>query len=260
MTPLSGITDGMLDGGLRPLEALATDGFIVDEAVVVEILDRFRLHRQPREDVIVLADRGDLLRMGTVRPRENVGLLNMGRLLQVSLVDRSSDLVLADRKQVTVGVGTAGYQTDVVFPRGSFTNMQLRIKSNEELGILDSDYIEDYDGVDGYVTLKRVSDGARVSYPATPLPGETPGINNDVFQITVPLASLNNEVYELEGRVRDIIGNYTVFGSVASPRGDEDLTSLTIEIVDGFSVQYVHNVKFASIRPTLDVILVERGS
>lgn len=165
-----------------------------------------------------------------------------------------------DRKQAILGVGTSGFRTDIVFPRGNFTNLLLSVRSNEELGILDSDYIEDYDGTDGYITLKRLYDGNRVSYPAVALPAETPAIDNDVFQATISLSSLENTVYEVEGRVRDVIGNYTIFGSVANPIGGENITTLTVEIIDGFSVSYVHNVGPVSLRAARIVDIAERAA
>jgi len=163
-------------------------------------------------------------------------------------VQRSSLSIDVDRQQTVLGVGTTGYRTDIVFPRGNHTNVLIWIKSNEALGILDTGYIEDYDGIDGYVTLKKISDGSRVSYPVVALPDETPGIDNDMFQITVPLSSLENTVYEVEGRVRDTVGNYTIFGEVSAPIGNEDQTTLTVQIVDGFSISYVHVVGSITVR------------
>lgn len=234
-------------------------GWYDSGVVVIEDENYFRLYKAPRELEAVDVVRGAIILSPSLTDREEIGVIDMGRLLEISHVDRVSEMVLAERDQTSVGTGTVGYGSDVVFPRGSFTNMQLRIKSSEELGILDSGYVEDYDGVDGYVTLRRVSNDDRTSYPAIALPGETPGIDNDVFQITVPLSSVLNEQYVLEGRVRDLIGNYTIFGAVATPIGGEDVTALTIEIVDGFSVRYVYETEMFSIRPTLEVVLVERG-
>lgn len=171
---------------------------------------------------------------------------------------RVSDVVEAIRPQITIGVGTVGYDVDVVFPRGSFTNMLLTIKSNEELGILDSAYVEDYDGVDGFMTLRRLSDSLRVSFGAVAVVGETPGIDNDVWRITVPLVSVVNGLYELEGRVRDIVGNHTIFGAVASPLGGEAITTLTLEIVDGNAIQYTQETNSVTARQVLAVIGAER--
>lgn len=182
----------------------------------------------------------------------------MTQILTAAL--RSTEIVEAIRTQITIGVGTIGYDSDVVFPRGTYTNMLLTIKSSEELGVLDSDYVEDYDGVDGFMTLKRLSDSLRVSFPAVAVPDETPQIPNDVWRITVPLASVDNGFYELEGRVRDIIGNYTIFGSVAVPIGGEDITTLTLEVVDGFAVQYTQVIGPFTVRPVLDVIGAERAA
>ena len=176
------------------------------------------------------------------------------------LATRTDDTIDVDRKQSVLGVGTTGFRADIVFPRGSFSNLLLSIRSNEELGILDSDYIEDYYGTDGYITLKRLYDGNRVSYPVVALPAETPAIDNDVFQATISLASLENTVYEVEGRVKDLTVNYTIFGSVQNPIGGEDITTLTIEIVDGFSVSYVHQTGPVSLRAAQIVDIVERAA
>ncbi len=165
----------------------------------------------------------------------------------------------ASRGQIIIGVGTVGFLSDVIFPRGNFTDMLLTIKSSEELGILDSGFVEDFDGVDGFMTLRRLSDGLRVSYPAIAVPGETPGIANDVFRITVPLAPIVNGLYELDGRVRDLVGNHTIFGTFASPAGDEDITTLTLEVVDGFTLQYTQVVNSLTARPILEVIGAERA-
>lgn len=177
----------------------------------------------------------------------------------ITMAARSTDTIEAIRTQVTIGVGSIGYDTDIVFPRGVFSDMLLTIKSSEELGVLDSAYVEDYDGVDGYMTLKRLSDSLRVSYPAIAVPDETPQIPNDVWRITIPLSSIDNGFYELEGRVRDLVGNYTIFGAVANPIGGERTTTLTLEVVDGFAVQYTYQTESVSVRAILEVIGAERS-
>ena len=171
---------------------------------------------------------------------------------------RDSIEVIASRRQITIGVGTVGYDVDIVFPRSNFTDMLLTIKSSEELGILDTAFVEDYDGADGFMTLRRLSDSLRVSYPAIAIPDETPAIDNDVWRITVPMVSTINGFYELEGRVRDIVGNHTIFGAVANPFGDEDLVTLTLEIVDGNAVQYTQETSSVTARQILTIINAER--
>lgn len=184
----------------------------------------------------------------TVRPQTDI-IVN---------AERVSDVIAAVRPQITIGIGTVGFDVDIVFPRGSFTNMLLTIKSSEELGILDTAFVEDFDGVDGFMTLKRLSDDQRVSYAAVAVVDETPGIDNDVWRITVPLVSVVNGLYELEGRVRDLVGNHTIFGSVATPLGGEDITTLTLEIVDGNAIQYTQQTNSVTARQVLAVIGAER--
>ena len=163
-------------------------------------------------------------------------------------VERAGLNINVDRQQTVLGVGTTGYRTDIIFPRGNHTNVLLWIKSNEALGVLDTSYIEEYFGTDGYITLKTISDDTRVSYPVIALPDETPVIDNDMFQATISLSSLENTTYEVEGRVRDIIGNYTIFGAVDTPIGGEDITTLTMQIVDGYATSYVHEIGSIAVR------------
>lgn len=188
----------------------------------------------------------------------SMDLIDLPRLTRSLNMQRSVDLVKAARAQNTIEPGTTGYLTDVVFPRDNYTNMLLTIKSSEELGILDTEYIQDYDSIDGFFTLKRLSDGVRTSYPAVAVPDETPSVDNDVWRITVPLATITNGFYELEGRVRDLIGNHTIFGAVASPIGGERVTTLTLEVYAGFAREYIHQTGSVTVRPVLEVIRAER--
>jgi len=118
------------------------------------------------------------------------------------------------------------------FARASYTQLWLKIRSDETLGILDSDYLEDYNGVDGQITLHHVATVTDYTVLMSHVPGETPTIPFDVFQgVYSPLADLPDGIYELRFRCRDVMGNYTIVNSVQNPFGGERILSLNLEIV-----------------------------
>ncbi len=128
------------------------------------------------------------------------------------------------------------------FYRGNYNNVVLVIRSNEELAILDSDYIEDYNGVDGQVSLYHVSTGVRYPVPVTGVPSMTPLTPNDYFRGTYPLAGIPNGEYQVQFRVRDIGGNYVISGGFFSPIGTEKVSTLTMTILPGTGMIYVVDV------------------
>lgn len=270
--PLAIGTDGYL-GAERSTLAIATRGYLHSDVAQAAILYRHDTFAAGiRLPVDVLAARGlsVILEGRAVELPEAQRRANSFTILRESTVaevlrqerilalTRSPDPIDVMRSSSTEGFGTAGYQNLVVFPRASFNNVVLTIKSNEELGILDSDYVEDYFGVDGFMTVRRLSDDFRDSIPMIPVPEETPGINNDVFRGTFDISSMPNGFYELEGRVRDIMGNYTIFGAVQNPIGGENVTTLTLQIVDGFAARYVYNLPAVTVRPSVSVDTVGR--
>ena len=125
----------------------------------------------------------------------------------------------------------------MTFYRAAHTTLWLTIQSNESLGVLDSDYIEDYHGADGQLTLHHVA--TTTDYPVlmAPQPDQTPLIPNDVFRGPVTLATLPDGDYELRGRVRDVTGNYTILSAFASPQGGEDVQAIVLTILPGNGYQ-----------------------
>ena len=122
--------------------------------------------------------------------------------------------------------------------RGAFATLWLTLQSNEQLGILDTDYLEDYAGADGQVSAHHI-EGA-TDYPVLMIdqPGQTPGTPNDVFTGQIVLATLPDGYYEIRGRCRDIAGNYTILSSVQTPIGNEQVISMAFEIKDGAGLHY----------------------
>ena len=122
--------------------------------------------------------------------------------------------------------------------RGTFDILWLTLASNEALGILDTDYLEDYFGADGQVTVHHV--GGATDYPVVMVgqPDQTPGTPNDVFMGQLSLTTVPNGNYEIRARCRDVSGNYSILNSVAAPSGGEQVLPLTFEIKDGVGLHY----------------------
>lgn len=95
----------------------------------------------------------------------------------------------------------------MIFNRGSFTEIWFRLESNEALGILDTDYIEDYYGSDGQLTLFNTQTLAE--YPVLMNP-TIDAISGDILTGYILLSSITDGEYTLKGRVRDVLGNYTI--------------------------------------------------
>ena len=121
----------------------------------------------------------------------------------------------------------------MIFYRANHTTLWLTIESNEALGILDSDYVEDYNGADGQMTLHHV--GSDTDYPLVmaAVPDQTPSIDHDVFKGPIELVGLPSGDYEVRGRVRDLTGNYTILSAFLSPMGSESVQPIVLTIAEG---------------------------
>jgi hypothetical protein len=122
------------------------------------------------------------------------------------------------------------------FSRSNYIQLAITLSSNEALGILDSAYLEDYNGNDGILTLFHEATGTRYPLLMTELPDETPSIEHDVFRGYFVLSSKPDGLYWLQGRIRDVAGNYTILGAVASPNGTEQILNVGIEILTGIGI------------------------
>jgi hypothetical protein len=136
----------------------------------------------------------------------------------------------------------------IAFYRNNFSLLWIDIRSNEQLGILDTAFIEDYNGVDGAVTLVRLSDDYAYSVPMSAVPGQTPETPDDYFRGSIALNTLPDGIYEVRGRVKDLAGNYSVMGSVASPLGTERIFDMQIRIISGSGSKRVVDVGAFTVR------------
>lgn len=120
----------------------------------------------------------------------------------------------------------------MIFYRGSYNDLIITLTSDEPLGIVDTDRVEDYYGIDGQVSLYHVQDDAYYSLAMTEAPSQTPGIDDDVFVGVKDLSTLPDGDYTIRGRVVDKHGNYTILDSVQSPFGNERIIALGFSIAD----------------------------
>ena len=121
--------------------------------------------------------------------------------------------------------------------REDHTQLWLTIQSSEQLGVLDTGYIENYFGVDGRLSLYHRATGNRYSVTVAPVDSKTPGVTNDVFRGFIAMNSIPNGVFEVQGRVRDEYGHRIIIGSLAEPDGTENKVKMQIEVKTGDPVR-----------------------
>lgn len=117
----------------------------------------------------------------------------------------------------------------MIFFRSNYSQFWLTLQSNEALGLLDTDFIEDYFGVDGQVTIHHLTAGAR--WPMM-MSMDAP----NTFIGVLPVENLPNGKYKVEGRVRDTLNNYSILSAFQNPQGFERVLQLNFEIIEGFGV------------------------
>ena len=117
--------------------------------------------------------------------------------------------------------------------RGAFATLWITLQANEALGILDSDYLEDYFGNDSQVSLYHIASDTH--YPVLMLdqPLATPLIPYDVFKGQIAMASLPDGAYQVRGRCRDVGGNYSILSAVQTPLGGEQVLAMEFDIQPG---------------------------
>ena len=138
------------------------------------------------------------------------------------------------------------------FVRGFFTELWITLRSDETLGILDSDYLEDYFGVDGQISLLHDSN-VRYTVVMNEVEEETTDIPHDVFTGFLELDSIPNGHYVVQARVRDIANSYTILGAVDSPLGTERIINLEFDVIDGYPSNITVEVGALSIMGTLSM-------
>lgn len=122
--------------------------------------------------------------------------------------------------------------SQITFGRGCYSILYVDLQSSQELGILDTDYIEDYYGNDGQLTLVNLADLTEYDLPmsqvgVTHITPETP---HDYFRGAIALESLPNATYSVRGRVRNTLGLYAILSAYSAPIGTEILHEMQITI------------------------------
>ena len=117
--------------------------------------------------------------------------------------------------------------------RSEFSTLWITLQSNEQLGLLDSDYLEDFFGTQGHITLHHIE--GDTDYPVFMIEQvwQTPTIPHDVFKGQTALSNLPDGNYEIRARCRDVGGNYTILSSVQNPVGNEQVFSMGFEVRQG---------------------------
>mgnify|MGYP000082518658 CR=1 FL=1 len=119
----------------------------------------------------------------------------------------------------------------MIFYRGNYTQLWLVLTSDEPLGVLDTDFLEDYFGADGFVTLRHLPTGNTYQMPMVAV-----GTGNTMFRGFYNLNLLPDGLFQIEARVRDPVGNYTILNQVLNPFGNERVLALGFEIRPGDAV------------------------
>jgi hypothetical protein len=118
----------------------------------------------------------------------------------------------------------------LTFYRHNYTELVITLRADSSLGLLDGDYIEDYFGTDGQLTLYNVEANTRTPILIEEDVEETPSVLHDVFVAVIDLSTVVDGLYRIEGRIRDTAGNYSILSEVQTPLGFEDVTPYEILI------------------------------
>lgn len=116
-----------------------------------------------------------------------------------------------------------------IFYRDSSNNLGFVFKSDETLGILETDYFEDFYGIDGQLTIRSQATSSELVLtliPSTNLP-------KTEFYGWIPVASLPNGDYTVEGRCKDVVGNYTIITAFQNSIQAQSRVLLGFSIKDG---------------------------
>ena len=120
-----------------------------------------------------------------------------------------------------------------IFYRQRYSNLWITLRADESLGDISSNYLEDFNGTPGQVSLRHMETGKRYYVPMNEVASDTTDTPHDVFKGIVSLVNVPDGKFNLEARVRDELGNYTILSAVAAPYGNERVIPVTIEIKTG---------------------------
>lgn len=137
--------------------------------------------------------------------------------------------------------------------RGLFSTLWITLQASEELGLVAGDYLQDYFGNSGQVSIYHLDTDTYYPLVMIEVPEDTPQIPHDVFVGQTSLAGLPNGAFEIRGRVRDVAGNYSILSAVLSPFGGEQVVALGFSIAPGSGVIFSMSAGGALMRLGLQV-------
>ena len=111
------------------------------------------------------------------------------------------------------------------FYRGAFTTLHVLIRVSEPLALLETGFVEDFYGVDDQLTLYHLESRRRFELLMT----NTPEGNLEGYY---SLDALPNGVFEVQGRMKDALGNATIFNAVETP-GPGAVLPLRVSVLPG---------------------------
>jgi len=136
------------------------------------------------------------------------------------------------------------------------TWLDLTIDANEELGVIDTLYLEDYYGVDGHLTLVHQTTSQEFDIVMADVVGGG-AFAHDHYEGTRDATTMPLGSYEVRGQVRDVIGNRTIITAIQTPVGGERVISLIFDLVEVL-IRKLLTQKVAIVRAIRDTSAVTR--
>lgn len=142
------------------------------------------------------------------------------------------------------------------FYRSEFNEVVFTLKSNEQLGLLNTSYIQDFYGNDGFVSIQNKSTKIIYQIEVKEVTAATPNTPNDAFRGVAPLSLFPNGNYRILCRLKDLLGNYSIIGEVSSPFGNETIYNIEFDILEGMenivrfgqlTIETTFNIKMGSV-------------
>lgn len=117
--------------------------------------------------------------------------------------------------------------------RGTGSEVVVELRSDEELGLLDTGYLQDYYGTDGQISLHHLETGTRYALLMAEQPQVTPDVPKDAFIGVMDMTTLPDGEYQVEGLVRDVRGVPTVLSAHSNPPVGAKVTLHEFSLIEG---------------------------
>lgn len=114
------------------------------------------------------------------------------------------------------------------FFRSNFAQIAIAIQTNEALGLLQTDYIEDIDGIDGQLSIVS-STGVKRSFLVSVISNELSGC---LLQGRINLSLIGDGFYSIQGYARDTLGNITAIFQEIEIRNGVQFVPTTFKAIE----------------------------